>query len=66
MHDVHVHDLHVKPVVSGRVGRVFVAQVRDVARRDPVHGDVLQEAAIRSGHRPRARGESGRRGSRQT
>ena len=45
LHNVHLHtyyNLHVKLIVSGRVGRVFVAQIRDVARRDPVHGDVLQ------------------------
>ena len=60
------HNLHVKTVVSGRVGRVFVAQIRDVARRDSVHGDVLQIPSVRSGHRSRARGKRRRRGSRQT
>ena len=59
------HNLHVKPVVSGRVGRVFVAQIRDVARRDAVDGGVLQEPTVRSGHRPGSRGKRRRRRAHQ-
>ena len=48
---------HIKRIVSRGIGRVFVAQIRDVARGDAVHGGVLQEPSVRSGHRPGSRGK---------